>query len=284
MDLLRTYYINEYRNQPQIESVLFINSQHLDPMHEGFDKLVLIIYRASECKDAVIYNPQWNECIKELWITCEQAECSICNDEPPHLLYWMMTGEVVFDGKGFIEKLRHQLQTYPEQFQLKKLLVEFARFLRSYAQCKHCLESNQIHDAYHYIMDAMHRWARIVILEQGRFPDVNVWKQVKQFNPGVYKLYEELAESTETLRQRIELVLLASEFSMISRMERCTRFLIELIGSRKEPWSPSELMEQLKLPALSQDLAILLNKMAVHKLVKIVTVDNGYCSTVKYKL
>ena len=97
--------------------------------------------------------------------------------------------------------------------------MEFSLFISKFIQSKEYLAEEHYLDAYSNILESLHHWARIVIIEENHYPELTVWRQVRLINPGVDKLYEELTLSSETLRQRVELVILACEFSVMSKMK-----------------------------------------------------------------
>lgn len=149
-----------------------------------------------------------------------------------------------------------------------KLLIEFSKFLRRYLQSKEYILENHSLDAYNNILEALHHWARIVIIEAGIHPEVTVWRQIKSINPGVYKLYEELTMSKETIKQRVQLVLLACEFSVMSKMERCCKRVLDLLSSSTEAWSLQELQQSEVLSDIKLELPLLLNKLVKKQLAK----------------
>ncbi|GIP41127.1 hypothetical protein J31TS4_44070 [Paenibacillus sp. J31TS4] len=147
------------------------------------------------------------------------------------------------------------------------LLLEFSKFLRKYLLAKECFLHEQLLDAYSSIESALHHWARIVILEQGELPEVTLWEQAKRVNPGVYKMYEELMFSSETIEQRIQLILLACEFAVMSKMELCCEPLLRLLRSRQQGWTIEELQSQPALGGLPIDWGQLLGKMVQKSLI-----------------
>lgn len=179
------------------------------------------------------------------------------------------------DQDLYLKGLGHQLLEYPENLREQKLFFEFTLFLKSYLQCKQYIKEGHVLDAFSNILDALHHWARIVIVEEGFHPESTVWAHIRRINPGVYKLYEELTQSKETLEQRVQLVLLACEFSVMSKMERCCAMLTRILASENKLWSPDELKAHPELGGITIELASLLNKMAQKSLIKevAVTVD-----------
>jgi hypothetical protein len=143
----------------------------------------------------------------------------------------------------------------------QKLLSEFSQFVRSYLQAKQDLKDGQVLDAYSNVLSSLHYWAHIALVEEGMHPELTVWEQMRRVNPGIYKLFEELTTSGETLEKRVQLVLLACEFSILNKMESSCALLIRLIESRSESWTPSELLQHPDLSGLSLELSVLLQKL-----------------------
>ncbi|MOA14873.1 hypothetical protein D3C78_1350010 [compost metagenome] len=85
-------------------------------------------------------------------------------------------------------------------------------------------------------------------------------------------MFEELTDSKETLEQRIQLVLLASEFSVMSKMEDCCSFLLNILGSRKSAWSIQELVDMPELIHIKAELPMMLRRLVYRTLVTEVTV------------
>lgn len=148
--------------------------------------------------------------------------------------------------------------------QTDQLLIEFSLFVNAYLQSKEHLRSDHLLDAYTYILDALNHWARIVILEEGKNIESSVWEQVYHVNIGVYKLYEEVALSRETIQQRIQLVLLACDFSVMSKLEKCCSALIRFLQKQERPFALHELEQSEEFAIVSDQLPVLL-KMLVKK-------------------
>jgi hypothetical protein len=134
------------------------------------------------------------------------------------------------------------------------MLAEFSRFASCFMQCKLHLQEGHVLDAYSLILEALCHWAKIALLEEKVQPGALLWEQVRTVNPGVYKLYEELAANEETLEQRTRLAVLACEFGVMTKMEKCCELLIDVIASRKQAWSLQELREAPELAGLDRDL------------------------------
>lgn len=183
------------------------------------------------------------------------------------------------DRQLYLEDSRERALSMPEELRDRQLLSEFSLFLNKYLKSKSYILEEHLLDAYQNVLEALKHWARIVIIEEGEPVQDAVWNQVRPINTGVYKLYEELTTSKETLKQRIQLVLLACEFSVMSKMERCCKPLIQLLDSRPEPWSGDELLQQPEIQILGNNLQQLLNKLVKKTLVKEVAIPaDAECS------
>jgi hypothetical protein len=150
--------------------------------------------------------------------------------------------------------------------------MEFSLFLSKFLQSKEYLADGHYLDAYSNILEALQHWARIVIIEEGNHPELMVWRQVRSINPGVYKLYEELTLSSETLRQRVELVILACDFSVMSKMKSCCKLLLCILERRSTPWRIDEIQSHIDLQHLRINVSLLLNKLVKKALVREVAV------------
>lgn len=265
---LKKQRLEKLRKDDAVLSVLVVdNPSHYSAVTDGFDYLILVISRQVERAQQIHYIED-NIRIQERWITPDWLEEVILHGEQRNIIFWILKGEILLDRETYLESLRHRVLEFPAELREHKLLIEFSKFVRSYLQTKDYLKSEHLLDAYNNILEALHHWARIVIIESGYHPEVTVWSQVRTINPGVYKLYEELTLSKETLKQRVQLVLLACEFSVMSKMQRCCKLLLDLLASREEAWSLQELQQLPKLSDVKAELPLLLNKLVKKSLAR----------------
>jgi hypothetical protein len=150
--------------------------------------------------------------------------------------------------------------------------LEFAKLIRRYVDGKALFEGHQYLDAYNHVVHSLHHLARLSILENGLHPELTVWHQVKQMEPEIFKLYEELVYSEETLEKRLELLFLASEFMIHSRTEIGTIHLLEVLSGR-EVWLFNEIMSEKELLPYSVDLAVLLEYLIEKHLIAVVNIE-----------
>lgn len=286
MDNINTYFYEKYIGDDSVNSVVSVTTtDRHSPLIDGFDQLVLVISKIEHPMNYISHYIKDGVSIQERWIHTEGLERWMLNGKNRSIIQWVLAGEVLFDKQSYLQRLRKRLVEFPQIKRKKKLFMEFSYFLRKYLQGKEYIEQGQTLDAYNNVLEALQHWGRICIVESGQHPELLVWKQVKQINPGVYKLYEELTLSLESLEQRVRLVLLACEFSVMSKMEECCAIVFDVLQSRKEPWSANELKYHPELVIMHVELALVLKKLQLKSLVKEVPVpiaNNPSMYEIKY--
>lgn len=263
----------KFRNDPRIISVMAVdNPKQLPSLTDGFDTLLLIVTNDLSLNNHTTNYIRDDSRIQERWTDPTSIEQWIRHGVNRNILHWLLKGEILLDQNTYLEGLRHRILEFPGDLREHKLLIEFSHFLRKYLRSKEYILDDHILDAYNNILEALHHWARIVIVEDGYHPEITVWRQIRAINPGVYKLYEELTMSKETLKQRVQLVLLACEFSVMSKMERCCEAFILILRDSEQPLSSDELQQHSQLVEIKSELPLLLNKLVKKGLIKEVAV------------
>ncbi len=263
----------KFRNDPRIISVMAVdNPKQLPSLTDGFDTLLLIVTNDQRLNNHTTNYIRDDSRIQERWTDPTSIEQWIRHGVNRNILHWLLKGEILLDQNTYLEGLRHRILEFPGDLREHKLLIEFSHFLRKYLQSKEYILDDHILDAYNNILEALHHWARIVIVEDGYHPEITVWRQIRAINPGVYKLYEELTMSKETLKQRVQLVLLACEFSVMSKMEHCCEAFIQILRDSEHPLSSDELQQHSQLVEIKSELPLLLNKLVKKGLIKEVAV------------
>jgi len=243
-----------------------------DPSIDGFDMLLLAVTREAPEKNYIFHYSKDGLAIQERRIGMDALRNWILFGENRNVIEWFMKGDIVVDRGGFLAGIRRELVDFPREMRLSKLLIEFSLFLRRFLQSKEYLNKGHHLDAYTNIMEALFHWARLSIIEQGAHPEVTVWEQVRTFNPGIYKLYEELIGSDETLEQRVRLVLLACDFNVMSKMATWCELVIRVLESRKKPFTPTELKYHERLLPLHMDITLVLRHLAKRGIIREVLV------------
>jgi hypothetical protein len=265
----RDWYFHDWfgREEGLVGLLLVTDPYAFQPMIDGTDRLILVVRQEA---------PEFQE--TEHWLR-DDVRIQVRRVTPDTLERWVMSGdrsgvqwlvqgEVLTDVTGFLGDLRRRLDEWPELLREQKLLCEFSRFVRTYLLAKQDLNNGQALDAYSNVLASLHYWAHITLVEQRMLPELTVWQQMRRVNPGIYKLYEELTTSPETLEKRVQLVLLACEFSVLTNLRSSCALLMRVLGSREESWSVGELQREPQLAGLPLDLSLLLQKMVQRGLVR----------------
>lgn len=244
-----------------ISLLLVTNPFSYQSQTDGMDRLALLV--VSKVKPGMASEHlMWEDTrVQVLRVTPETLESWVVSGESRKVVDWLVQGDIVIDQDNYLADLSNRLLDWSPLLREQKLLSEFSRFVCTYLQAKQDLRDGQVLDAYSNILSSLHYWAHIALVEQGMHPELTVWEQMLRVNPGIYKLFEELTISTETLEQRVQLVLLACEFSIMNKMKSSCALLIRLIESRVESWAPVELMEHPSLSGLRLDISVLLHKL-----------------------
>jgi hypothetical protein len=271
--ILRPIY-QERTSDPNTLGVLMIEKGLKANIHtDTFDAILLIIQRDID-KPWFVKHYSYDEHKKAgLHIVSEaQLKEWILLGSNRKLFEWLLNGKILFDRNEYMENLKTELKEFPFYGRKLKMGLEFAKLIRRYTEGKTFFENNQTLDAFNHVVHSLHHLARLAVIENGFHPEVTVWQQVKQIEPEVFKLYEELVNSTETLEKRLELLFLASEFMIHSRTVVGISHLIDTL-STKEFWSFQEMMELDELAPYSVDLEVLLEYLIDKNFLRVVNVE-----------
>lgn len=241
--------------------ILNANVFTYQPMIDGMNRLCVLIKSEVEPGREIEHYIREGVRIQVKRVTRGQFEDLLLNRDSHNMVQLLSQGEILIDHDGYLSDLRSRLIEWSPLFREQKLLCEFSKFARTYLQAKQDIKDGQVLDAYANVMASLHNWAHLVLIEAGMHPELTVWEQLRSVNPGVYKLFEELTTSQETVEQRVQLLLLACEFSVLTKMESSCSLLIRIVGSRSEPWSPAELKQHPHLAGLAIDVSLLLQKL-----------------------
>ncbi|WP_274365471.1 nucleotidyltransferase-like protein [Paenibacillus thermotolerans] len=273
---MRTFIESRYKHRKDVHGLVLVERpMQFSALIDGFDALVLVITDGDPRNGRTHYYSKDNHYIQERWYDRTSFEAKLAPGGDKDVQQWVMAGEICMDTNGFLAKGKSQLLTFTPMKREKRLLSEFSLFLRHFILSKNYLDGGDVLDALSHIVTAVHHWARLSIVEQGHTPELTVWKQVKRLNPGIFKLYEELTMSQESVEQRVRLAHLACDFSVMSKLEDCCSLLIRILKSRSEPWSAAELEMHPELSSIQGELHLVLKKLAGKSLVKEVLVPAG---------
>lgn len=187
---------------------------------------------------------------------------------------------IVWEKDEYISRVRERLCSVSKSRQKKYICREYSRLLRFFYETKEYVQQGMMLDAYDSLVKSMQAWARHIVYEAGQQPTASLWSQVKQFEPSVYKLYEELSHSTEALHKRIDLLVLAIEFWLSSNVKESACFLVKVMATKASPWRLSELLQHQDIRGVGLEIPLLLEKMVQRSLVQEVVIS---CDDAAYK-
>lgn len=223
--------------------------------------------------------------VQEYRLTEEQLEEWLLFDGDRDFIHWITEGEILADDNGYLKHFQARIRQFPAELNEKKRLIEFSRFTRYCQRAKIDIQENRLLDAYENVLKSLHHWARLAIIEQGIYPRLHLWAQVRHINLGIYKLYEELTESPESLLKRVQLVMLACDFCISSKLLESSRCLLRLLDNGEGVLGLDEIEEKLGLSGIPVNLSLLINQLVKKELIREVVVPVDEClsmMTLKY--
>ncbi|BAU29625.1 nucleotidyltransferase-like protein [Aneurinibacillus soli] len=256
-------------NRNLIESIIQVTPfQQGSAFTDGIELLYIVIVNTCDKKIEVKNLVVDEQNVQVRWVSASYFSHVVEHRFQRRFVQWALQGELMYDANGFIENIRQLFCTHPSSFHKRKVCIEFSYFLRQYLEAKEYTAQGLLLDAYSNMFRALHHWARLSIMQEGYIPETVVWKQVQEIDCSIYKLYEELITTSEPLEKRLELLLLASDFSMVSKIKECSEFLFEIMKSRTEPWSVAELFHHPAFEGTGIDLILLLEKLVGRSLLQ----------------
>ena len=263
--ILRPIY-QERASQPDTLGVILINKRDdAKNITDTFDSVLLIIVRDAE---QPIFSKHYmygdSKMVMHI-LTEERLRKWIFIGSNKRLVDWIFYGKIIFDRNEFLFHLRSELQEFPFNGRKLKTGIQYCKLIRRFLEGKEQFELGNHLDSYNNVVECLHHLARLSIIDSGLYPEVTVWAQVKKIEPAIYKLYEELVLSSETLEKRLELVFLASEFLINSRTRDGAQHILETLMTR-ESWTIQDLYNHKELSYYSTDLVVLVEYL----------IDKGY--------
>lgn len=251
--ILRPIY-QERASQPETLGVILVSKRE-DQINitDSFDEILLIIVKEGE---QPIYTKHYSYEDKKVAmhvVTEELLKKWIYIGRNRRIVDWIFHGRVMFERNEYLTRLKLKLEDHSFFGRKIKCGVQFAKLIRSYSEGKEFFNQGDYLDAYQHVVKSLHYLARLSVIENGLYPEVTVWSQVKKIEPSIYKLYEELLTSTESVEKRLELLFLAIEFSMNSKISTCAQHIVETLLS-KDVWTIQEMHSHPELKYYSVEL------------------------------
>ena len=271
-DILRPIY-QERASHANTLGVLMIKKQQKNiPATDTFDVVLLILVKEADIPVYVKHYTYNGQKAALYTITDGQLNEWLLLGSNKRIFDWLYNGKVIYERNEYFHKITAELRDFPFNGRKLKMGMEFSKLIRRYMDGKALFENGHYLDAYNHVVHSLHHLARLALIEQGFHPEVTVWQQIKQIEPEILKLYEELVNSHETIEKRLELLFLASEFLIHSKIKSGTSHLIDVL-SEKEVWSINELMSHRELEFYSVDLSMLLEYLIDRNIIDVVTIE-----------
>ncbi|WP_338753397.1 nucleotidyltransferase-like protein [Bacillus sp. FJAT-52991] len=271
-DILRPLYQERTSQQNTLGVIAVQKREKVSIFTENFDTVLLVIVKEAE-EPVFIKHYLYGEKKASLFVVTEtQLNEWLLLGSNRKVIEWLYHGKTLFDRNDFVHELKKEMREFPFYGRKIKMSIEFSRLIRRYTDGKAFFTNGHYLDAYNHVMHSLHHLARLAVIENGFYPEVTVWQQVKQMEPEIYKLYEELLTSDEDLQKRLELLFLASEFLIYSRAESGAAHLLSVI-KEKESWTIQELLDHPEVKHYAVDLAILLEYLIEKSFVQELSVE-----------
>ncbi|MBP1948092.1 nucleotidyltransferase-like protein [Virgibacillus litoralis] len=258
-DLLRPIYQERAGNASTLGIVIIEKTKPNSPITDNFDVILLIIVDEAESK--------WQEKHYEFdgkiaamhTVTEELLMEWIDTSGYRKAVEWIIDGKVIFDRNEYLSQLKDQLRNFPHEKRDLRKAMEFGKLVKSYSEVKDLYTSEQYKDAFSRMVHSLHYLARLAVIEKGYHPEVTLWNQVRQIDPEVFKLYDELIQSDEAISKRLQLMIIASDFVISTRAEVSAKHLLSIMETKEDSWSYGELKQNGKVSPYQLDLTAMLS-------------------------
>lgn len=257
-DLLRPIYQERAGDASTLGIVIIERTKPNSPITDNFDVILLIIVKEAESKWQEKHYEFDNKTAAMHTVTEQLLMEWIDTSGYRKAVEWIIDGKVIFDRNEYISNLKDQLRNFPHEKRDLRKAMEFGKLVKSYSEVKDLYASEQFKDSYSRMVHSLHYLARLAVIEKGYHPEVTLWNQVRQIDPEVYKLYDELIQSTEAIPQRVQLMILAVDFVISTRAKVSAKHLLDIINTKDEAWSYGEIKQHKKVMPYELDLTAML--------------------------
>ncbi|RFU63016.1 nucleotidyltransferase-like protein [Peribacillus glennii] len=272
-DILRPIYQERASMQSTLGILLIEKRKNASPITDTFDYILFVMVNEAD-EPVFVKHYTYQDQKAALHIVHEQQlKDWLLLGSNRKVVDWIQNGKILFDRNEFLFHLKTEIREFPFYGRKIKMGIEFAKLIRRYMDGKAFFENGHFLDAYNHVVHSLHHLARLEIIEQGFHPEVTVWNQVRHMEPEIFKLYEELVCSEESLEKRLELLFLASEFLIYSRTNLGSQHLLEVMDTKDDKWSIAELMEHPELVHYSVDLGVLLEYLIDKHVIDVVKAE-----------
>jgi hypothetical protein len=268
-DLLRPIYQERASHANTLGIILLEKHKPENPATDNFDVMLFIFVKKGQSSSTFKHYLLESGRVAGLKVVdVDQVNTWINLGTNRRVLDWVMNGKILFERNDYLTQLKQTLFDFPLKDRKKRIGLEFAKLIKRFKDGKELFEAGHLLDAYNYMVHALHHLARLSVIDHGFHPEITVWNQVKKIEPEIYKLYQELVESEETLDKKLELLFLASEFLINSNTKIGTMHLLEVM-EEKEVWTIQELITNPEIEDYSLDFEALIEFLIDRKVIKV---------------
>lgn len=253
--LLRPIYQERIEKAKTLGIIQYDIKENESNITDTFDSILLIVVKKAKAPIVTKHYILGEQKVATHIVTEKMLRKWLQNGSNRKVISWVLFGEILFEREDYLQNLRLQMQTFPYNGRNVKTGIQFAKLIRRYLEGKEQYAKGNYLDAYIHVLSSVHHLGRLSVIDSGGYPEVSIWSQVKEIEPAIYKLYEELVLSEESLPKRLELLFLASEFFIHSRTEDGAAHIIEVMKAQ-EYWEIQELHEHPELEFYSKDLEV----------------------------
>ena len=255
MDLhLRPIYQERASDSNTLGVILVEKIDSVSPITDNFDTVLFIITKDNE-KPIFTKHYSFDNNKKAVMhtITEKQIQKWLIVGYNKKIVDWLFYGKVLFDRNEYVDTLKKNLKNYPFEGRQVKLGIEFAKMIRRYEESKVSFDARDYFDAYNHMIEVLHHLARQTIIQQGRYPEVTVWNQLKGYNVEVYNLYEKFITSHKEIKERLLEIFDIIKMLIEESVEESAQHLLEVM-KQKAHWSVQQLHEDEELNVYSVNL------------------------------
>lgn len=272
-DILRSIYQERASAASTLGILLIEKKDYAADITDSFDYTLLVITESDEVSVQVKHYAYKDQKAALHIVSMKQVQEWLLLGSNRRLTEWLHDGKIIFDRNENISELKKEIHEFPFSGRRLKQGLAFARLIKRYVQGKSSFDTGHYLDAYNHMIHSLHHLARLEVINSGFYPEVTVWEQIRHIEPQIYKLYEELIMSEESLEKRLELLFLASEFLIYSRINVGTQHLTHILNSTEEPWTISDMMNHPELKYYALDLVVLVEYLVDKGFIDVVLVE-----------
>lgn len=269
-NFLRPIYQERASDENTLGILIMEKTKPNSPLTDNFDMILLIIVKEQE-DSWYVKHYESDTGTAALHIVAEELLLKwIDTSGYRRAVEWIKYGKVIFDRNEYVHHLKSKLREFPLEKRCLRKAIEFGKLIKMYSEAKDLFELGEYKDANSKIYYSLHYLARLALAEKGFYPEITVWSQVKRIDIETFKLFEEFMESKEEIEKRVELMLIAMDFVIKDRAESGVEHLLNIIRTKGEAWSYTELKNNPATSAYTLDLSAIISYLEEKEIIEVV--------------